>query len=72
MEFAGEMIVIATLHRLRIVEVPTTLSPDGRSRPRLWPVFSELPWAAESVMLRWIAKPPIVGGRHKPVPETVG
>jgi Glycosyl transferase family 2 len=33
MEFASEMIVEATLHGLRITEVPTTLSPDGRSRP---------------------------------------
>jgi len=33
MEFASEMVVKASLHRLRIVEVPITLSPDGRSRP---------------------------------------
>jgi len=33
MEFALEMIVKATLAGLRIVEVPTTLSPDGRGRP---------------------------------------
>ena len=33
MEFASEMVVKATLHHLRITEVPTTLSPDGRSRP---------------------------------------
>jgi hypothetical protein len=33
MEFASEMIVKATLHNLRIAEVPTTLSPDGRNRP---------------------------------------
>jgi glycosyltransferase involved in cell wall biosynthesis len=32
MEFASEMIVKAALYRLRITEVPTTLSPDGRSR----------------------------------------
>jgi glycosyltransferase involved in cell wall biosynthesis len=32
MEFASEMVVKATLHNLRITEVPTTLSPDGRSR----------------------------------------
>src|SRR5262249_24599554 len=32
MEFASEMVVKATLQRLRIAEVPTTLSPDGRSR----------------------------------------
>lgn len=33
MEFASEMIVRASLERLRISEVPTTLSKDGRSRP---------------------------------------
>jgi hypothetical protein len=33
MEFASETVVKATLHKLRIAEVPTTLSPDGRSRP---------------------------------------
>jgi len=33
MEFASEMVVKATLHRLRITEVPTPLSIAGRSRP---------------------------------------
>ena len=33
MEFASEMVVKSTLHDLRITEVPTTLQPDGRSRP---------------------------------------
>ncbi len=33
MEFASEMVVKASLQGLRITEVPTTLSPDGRSRP---------------------------------------
>ena len=33
MEFASEMVVKATLRQKAIVEVPTTLSPDGRSRP---------------------------------------
>ena len=33
MEYASEMVVKATLHELRIAEVPATLSPDGRSRP---------------------------------------
>ncbi len=32
MEFASEMVVRAALGGLRIVEVPTTLRPDGRSR----------------------------------------
>lgn len=33
MEFASEMIVKAALLQMRITEVPTVLSPDGRSRP---------------------------------------
>ena len=33
MEFASEMVVKATIQKLRITEVPTTLSKDGRSRP---------------------------------------
>jgi glycosyltransferase involved in cell wall biosynthesis len=33
MEFASEMVVRATIAKLAITEVPTTLSPDGRSRP---------------------------------------
>ena len=33
MEFASEMIVKAALARWKIAEVPTTLSPAGRSRP---------------------------------------
>jgi hypothetical protein len=32
MEFALEMLIKAKMHGLRIVEVPTTLSPDGRDR----------------------------------------
>jgi len=39
MEFASEMVVKSSLLGLRIAEVPTTLSPDGRSRPphlRTW------------------------------------
>jgi len=38
MEFASEMIVKATLLQMKIAEVPTTLSPDGRTRaPHLRP-----------------------------------
>jgi glycosyltransferase involved in cell wall biosynthesis len=39
MEFASEMIVKATMRGLKVVEVPTVLHPDGRSRPphlRTW------------------------------------
>jgi len=33
MEFASEMVVKASLQKLKIEETPTTLKPDGRSRP---------------------------------------
>lgn len=33
MEYASEMVVQATLHKLKITEVPTTLKKDGRDRP---------------------------------------
>jgi glycosyltransferase involved in cell wall biosynthesis len=33
MEFASEMVIKSTFKRLKIAEVPTTLRPDGRSRP---------------------------------------
>lgn len=33
MEFASEMVVKASLQKLKIVEVPTNLKKDGRSRP---------------------------------------
>jgi hypothetical protein len=39
MEFALEMVVRASLAQLKVAEVPTTLAPDGRSRPphlRTW------------------------------------
>lgn len=39
MEFASEMVVKAALLKMNIAEVPTTLSPDGRTRPphlRTW------------------------------------
>lgn len=39
MEFASELVVRASLAKYSIVEVPTTLAPDGRSRPphlRTW------------------------------------
>jgi glycosyltransferase involved in cell wall biosynthesis len=39
MEFASEMVIKASLQRIRIAEVPVTLRPDGRSRPphlRTW------------------------------------
>lgn len=39
MEFAIEMLVKSTLYKMRVTEVPTTLSPDGRNRPphlRTW------------------------------------
>ena len=33
MEFASEMVIVSTLKKLKITEVPVTLRPDGRSRP---------------------------------------
>lgn len=39
MEFASEMVIKGALLRMRVTEVPTVLSPDGRSRPphlRTW------------------------------------
>jgi glycosyltransferase involved in cell wall biosynthesis len=33
MEFASEMVIKASLHGLRITEVPVVLYPDGRTRP---------------------------------------
>lgn len=39
MEFASEMIIKATLNKMKIAEVPTTLKKDGRDRPphlRTW------------------------------------
>jgi glycosyltransferase involved in cell wall biosynthesis len=39
MEFASEMVVKASLLGMKVTEVPTTLSPDGRNRPphlRVW------------------------------------
>jgi glycosyltransferase involved in cell wall biosynthesis len=39
MEFASELVVKSTLFKVKIAEVPTTLAPDGRSRPphlRTW------------------------------------
>ncbi len=39
MEFASEMVVKASLLRMKVDEVPTTLSPDGRTHPphlRTW------------------------------------
>ena len=39
MEFASELVVRSSLAGYSIVEVPTTLQPDGRSRPphlRTW------------------------------------
>jgi len=39
MEFASEMVIKASMRRMKIAEVPVTLSPDGRLRPphlRTW------------------------------------
>ena len=55
MEFASEMIIRAALAKLKIVEVPTTLSPDGRTRPphlRSW----RDGWRHLRLMLIWSPK----------------
>ena len=41
MEYASEMVVKAEMNHYRITEVPTTLSPDGRSRPPHLRTFSD-------------------------------
>lgn len=41
MEYASEMIVQANLNDLKIVEIPTTLKKDGRSRPPHLKSFSD-------------------------------
>ena len=84
MEFAVEMVVKATLQGLRIGEVSTTLSPDGRSRPphlRTWLDG----WRTVRFMLlyspRWLFFYPgillillgvAIGGWLFPGPRTVG
>jgi glycosyltransferase involved in cell wall biosynthesis len=45
MEFASEMVVKASLLRMKVTEIPTTLSPDGRSRPSGFSILPRgLPW----------------------------
>jgi Glycosyl transferase family 2 len=84
MEFATEMVVKATLLNMRVAEVPTTLSPDGRSRPphlRTW----RDGWRTLRFFLlyspRWLFLYPglalivagtLVGAWLLPVPRTVG
>lgn len=55
MEFASEMVVKAALAGLDVREVPTTLSPDGRSRPphlRTW----RDGWRHLKFLLTWAPK----------------
>jgi len=84
MEFASEMIVKATLLKLRIAETPITLSPDGRTRhPHLRPWRDG--WRHLRLMLlyspRWLFLYPglllmwaglITGAWLVPGPRTVG
>ena len=49
MEYASEMVIKATILKLKITEVPTTLSPDGRSRP---PHLRPLPHNLYHISLR--------------------
>lgn len=84
MEFASEMVVKATMQDLRIAEVPTTLSPAGRTRPphlRSW----RDGWRHLRFLLlyspRWLFLYPgfflimlglLVGGWLLPAPRTIG
>lgn len=84
MEYASEMVIKSTALGLRVTEVPTTLSPDGRSRPphlRPW----RDGWRHLRFMLlyspRWLFLYPgialmvagiIAGGWLLPGPRTIG
>ncbi|MEZ0611510.1 glycosyltransferase family 2 protein [Fibrella sp. WM1] len=58
MEFTSELIVKAALHKARMVEVPVSLRPDGRSRsPHLRPLRDG--WRHLSLMARYYLRPPI-------------
>jgi Glycosyl transferase family 2 len=84
MEFASEMVVRATLAGQQIEEVPTTLSPDGRSRPphlRSWRdgwrhlrfllLFSPR-WLFLIPGLALLALGLVIGAAVLPAPLTVG
>jgi hypothetical protein len=84
MEYATEMVVKATAFGLRVTEIPTTLSPDGRGRPphlRTW----RDGWRHLRFLLlyspRWLFLYPgifslvlgvVVGGFLLPGPLTIG
>jgi glycosyltransferase involved in cell wall biosynthesis len=84
MEYATEMVVKATAFGLRVTEIPTTLSPDGRERPphlRTW----RDGWRHLRFLLlyspRWLFLYPgifslvlgvVVGGMLLPGPLTIG
>ena len=84
MEFASEMIVKATLLDMRVTEVPTTISPDGRSRPPHLRTWSD-GWRHLRFLLlyspRWLFLYPGLalaalglglGAWVLPVPQTIG
>jgi hypothetical protein len=84
MEFASEMLVKATLSGLRVAEVPTTLKPDGRSRPPHLRSFRD-GWRHLRFLLlfspRWLFLYPgialllvglVVGGMLLPGPRRIG
>lgn len=63
MEFASEMVLKASLQKMRLAEVPVTLSPDGRGRPpHLKPVRDGLRHLFYMLMLcpRWLFLGPSV------------
>jgi hypothetical protein len=51
MEFASEMIVKAAANKMRITEVPTTLSPAGRKRRSHLRTWTD-DWRHLSLLLR--------------------
>lgn len=84
MEFASEMLVKATLSGLDVAEVPTTLKPDGRSRPPHLRSFRD-GWRHLRFLLlfspRWLFLYPglvllilglVVGGALLPGPVQIG
>jgi glycosyltransferase involved in cell wall biosynthesis len=64
MEYALEMVVKATLLGLKVVEVPTTLSPSGRGRaPHLRPFRDG--WRGLRLMLALRLKPRLNANEHR-------
>ena len=84
MEFASEMVIKASLQRMRIAEVPVTLSRDGRSRPPHLRTWRDGWWHLRFMLLfspRWLFLYPglatiaaglVVGGLLETGPKMLG